>query len=108
VNDNTGESGSTCEFVDSFCVLNDASTEAVTICDCHHLSDFSVLFDSGDDDWTTIRIVSLALLLTTWLFLAVFSALVCFCKPFRIIFNMETSKEKDSRILGHERRATDA
>eukprot|EP00211_Chloroparvula_japonica_P000539 CAMPEP_0119125974 /NCGR_PEP_ID=MMETSP1310-20130426/5064_1 /TAXON_ID=464262 /ORGANISM="Genus nov. species nov., Strain RCC2339" /LENGTH=2319 /DNA_ID=CAMNT_0007116095 /DNA_START=230 /DNA_END=7189 /DNA_ORIENTATION=+ len=83
------------------CQLVNATALTVT-CECFHLSNFGALFDSGssNDDWTAIRIASLAMLFSTWLILLVFFLLVTFWPAFAIFFDFETTAEKNRRILG--------
>ena len=68
---------------------------------CHHFSNFGLLFGiEFNDDWTTYRIVSLALLCGVWVLLLIFFALVIFSAEFRIVFRLETGAEMTQRALG--------
>ena len=68
---------------------------------CHHFSNFGLLFGVElNDDWTTYRIVSLALFCGVWVLLLIFFTLVIFSAEFRIVFHLETGAEKTQRALG--------
>jgi len=67
---------------------------------CNHLSNFAELFGTDGDDWSTIRIVSVALLLTVWVCMALFFLAVSTSKRIRVEFGLETTTEKENRVLG--------
>jgi len=65
-----------------------------------HFSNLALLFSSSSaDDWTTYRIVSLALLLGVWLFLAIFFLLLQFSPWFRKTFGLMSTGEMADRQL---------
>ena len=68
---------------------------------CVHFSNFGLLFGSrSNEDWTTYRILSLALLGGVWTIMTIFFLLVTCSQLFRIHFHLETSIEIRSRVLG--------
>ena len=66
-----------------------------------HFSNFGLLFStSSAENWTTYRIVSVALLVATWVLLTLLLLMTTFSSKFRELFGFRTISEKDSFILG--------
>ena len=73
-------------------------------CECPHFSNFGVLFDAGTggEEWTTYRVVSLGMLGGMWVLLLAFFALTLVSTTFQECAGLETSRAKNSRVLGNE------
>jgi len=64
-----------------------------------HFSNFALLFSTGsNDDWTTLRIISLSLLAGVWVFIIIFFSFVSFSNSFRKFFHLESLVENKSRF----------
>ena len=87
-----------CEVDTKGCVLEVVGSQY--LCSCTHLSNFGYLFGTGSDGWTTYRIISFAMLLSTWFVLIIFGLLTVLSHRFRISMNVESSSERDNRVLG--------
>ena len=69
-------------------------------CSCTHFSNFGLLFGSSNEDWTTLRILSVSLFGGVWVALFVFMTLVTVSHAFRVKFHFETAVENKGRVLG--------
>eukprot|EP00008_Paramoeba_atlantica_P003478 CAMPEP_0201483548 /NCGR_PEP_ID=MMETSP0151_2-20130828/7744_1 /ASSEMBLY_ACC=CAM_ASM_000257 /TAXON_ID=200890 /ORGANISM="Paramoeba atlantica, Strain 621/1 / CCAP 1560/9" /LENGTH=778 /DNA_ID=CAMNT_0047866731 /DNA_START=283 /DNA_END=2619 /DNA_ORIENTATION=+ len=76
------------------------TTQDYIECSCPHFSNFGLLFEAESDSWTTLRILSLALLAFAWMIILVVFLLVTFSQSFREFFHFESHSEVRSRVLG--------
>ena len=78
------------------------STGIVTHCECPHFSNFGVIFsgESGNESWTTYRILSLALLCGLWVLILLFMCTTCVSTRFQEFFHLETQRRNNKRVLG--------
>jgi len=91
-----------CDFSREGCVADGVDERGWKVCKCVHLSNFGLLFTGGEgqEEWTTYRIISIALLGGVWVLLGLFMLLVTVSRRFQVMVGAETAIAKDARVLG--------
>eukprot|EP00008_Paramoeba_atlantica_P000101 CAMPEP_0201502450 /NCGR_PEP_ID=MMETSP0151_2-20130828/84137_1 /ASSEMBLY_ACC=CAM_ASM_000257 /TAXON_ID=200890 /ORGANISM="Paramoeba atlantica, Strain 621/1 / CCAP 1560/9" /LENGTH=701 /DNA_ID=CAMNT_0047896043 /DNA_START=1377 /DNA_END=3482 /DNA_ORIENTATION=- len=92
---------SQCEFDTFQCSVIESNLPGVLReCHCYHLSNFGALLfpEDGNEDWTTLRIVSISLLFGTWLFLILLFLFAS--SPYAHVLGLESVNAQNQRVLG--------
>ena len=96
--------GDGCSFASNGCKLVNSTENDLGVlvtCSCSHLSSFGALFggNGSNEEWTVYRIVSVSLLLSTWILLVTFFLLLVYFPGFAAATGLESAGSKAERDL---------